>query len=423
MHILFVSNLYPPNVVGGYEQLCAGVAAALASRGHDVTVLTSSFGGKEATYPSQTVHRSLQLLVGDGIYQPFAGEAAERARINAENIAITKRLILTERPDVIFSWNLFFFDLSLLDALASSGIPVAVMLTDNWLINMHEPQYVADFFRDHVFGGVPFPPALPPPSGFIERLRGWMRLTAATPPPAPGRQLPYAAVFGAEFVRTLHHVAGFRFAREEVIHNGVHQHPRPASMYRDRRYPVAAGELRLLFAGRLVDLKGAHTAVQALSLINQLQPDAVRLTIVGDTKDAAYQRQLQEEIARAGIADQISMREPVPEDALFDLFQAHDIYLFPSLYEPFSLTLIHALANGIPTVASDAGGNVEIVRHQETGMLFPKGDADGLARSVVTLASNPDLRARIAEHGREVAAGFTFDKMATRMEQLLKGLQ
>jgi glycogen(starch) synthase len=421
MHILFVSNLYPPNVVGGYEQLCAGVAEALASRGHDITVLTSSFGGKEATYPGQSVHRSLQLLVGDGIYQPFAGEVAERARINAENIAITKRLILAERPDVIFSWNLFFFDLSLLGALASSGIPLLVMLTDNWLINMHKPQFVADYFRDHVFGSLPFPPA-PPHSGFIERLRGWMRLTQAGTQ-APGHQLPYAAVFGAEFVRTLHHVAGFRFAREEVIHNGVHQTPRAASLYRDRRYPVAAGELRLLFAGRLVDLKGVHTAVQALKLINQLQADAVRLTIVGDTKDAAYQAQLQEEIGRAGIADQIAMRETVPQDALFDLFQAHDIYLFPSLYEPFSLTLIHALADGIPTVASDAGGNVEIVRHQETGMLFSKGNADGLARAVVALASNPDLRARIAQRGREVAAGFTFDRMVTQMEQFLKWLQ
>ena len=153
--------------------------------------------------------------------------------------------------------------------------------------------------------------------------------------------------------------------------------------------------MRLLFAGRLVDLKGAHTAVAALPMLGH----EVRLSIVGDRQDLAYVERLDDEIARLGVADRIDFAEPVAAAALPALFAAHDIYLFPSFYEPFSLTLIHALANGIPTIASDAGGNLEIVRDRDTGMLFRKGDAAALARIVTELVQKSALRARIAERG------------------------
>ena len=64
MRVLFVSNLYPPNVVGGYERLCFEVASAFAARGHEVAVLTSGHGGGVAEYPGQTIRQALRLLAG-----------------------------------------------------------------------------------------------------------------------------------------------------------------------------------------------------------------------------------------------------------------------------------------------------------------------------------------------------------------------
>ena len=80
MRILVVSNLYPPNIVGGYERLCFNVASELARRGHDIPVLTSGYGGEVADYPRQRVQRRLQLLVGNSIYEPYPGGDAERAQ-------------------------------------------------------------------------------------------------------------------------------------------------------------------------------------------------------------------------------------------------------------------------------------------------------------------------------------------------------
>jgi glycosyltransferase involved in cell wall biosynthesis len=116
----------------------------------------------------------------------------------------------------------------------------------------------------------------------------------------------------------------------------------------------------------------------------------------------------------------ITFRPPVPESDLFDVFQTHDIFLFPSLYEPFSLTLIHAMAAGIPIVASDVGGNREIVFPEKTGLLFPRSDARELAGAVLKLASNAELRRALAAAGRKMAERFTFQTMVEQVEAYLQ---
>lgn len=436
MRVLFVSNLYPPNVVGGYERLCFEVASAFAERGHEVHVLASGHGGGTAEYPGQTVRRTLRLLAGAGIYEPFPGDAEARDAVNRANVEALRGALAEARPDVVFAWNLFFLDRSFLSALGGCGVPVSVMLTDNWLLSMERPEYLAQFFQEHVFGGAPFPPPAappsppPPPSGLRARLRSLLR--PAAPPPAaapasaeerpPPLRFPFGAVFGAAFVRDLYADAGVFFERSRVVHNGVRQEARPPSAFRDRARLAQDGELRLLFAGRLVDLKGAHDAVAAMPLLRAEDAGVrtVRLTLLGDARDAAYAERLRREIAASGRADRIDLRPPVSEDALFDLFSEHDIYLFPSLYEPFSLTLIHALACGIPTAASRAGGNAEIVRDGDSGVLFEKGDPADLARAVLRLARDPALRAGVSARGRAAAARFTFDAMVDGMEAFIR---
>ena len=438
MRLLVVSNLYPPNIVGGYERLCYDAVSGLVQRGHQLTVLTSSFGAKTEDFPGQKIHRSLRLLIGDGIYAPFAGGAAEREAINRANVATLQQAIAEAQPDAIFAWNLFFLDRAMLDALAASGRNVLLMLTDNWLLTVHRAEFWTRFFQEQVLGNNPFPPSTPgacparPRDGFAERamrrLRGWLSgtATAAAPAAATGTaeaaiRYPLAAIFGSRFVRDLYDAGGIAFARHKVVHNGVDQMPYRDKLPRDRDTLIDPQELRLLFVGRLVDLKGVQTAVEALPLLDpgDLGVSRVHLRIVGDMRDAGYVRHLKDVIERAGCSARVTIEPPVPEPALFDLFQAHDIYLFPSLYEPFSLTLIHALACGIPTIASRAGGNVEIVHDRETGLLFEKGSAQDLARAVRMLVSDPALRAQVAARGQARARTFTVDRMVSEMEEFL----
>jgi glycosyltransferase involved in cell wall biosynthesis len=411
-------------VVGGYERLCFEVSSELARRGHEIAVLTSAYGGKVADYPRQRVWRSLRLLVGGTIYEPYAGSEAERAQLNAANLEATHALVDAERPDVIFAWNLFFLDGSVFDALAGSGVRTVLMLTDNWLMVMRNPRFMASFFETHTFGDTPFSPpdsvpgADTPTQSFLGRF-----LARRFKPPAllSVPPIPCAAVFGSNFMRALYHAGGLRFREERVVHNGVRPTGHQSTAFRNRSGLVRPGELRLLFAGRVTEIKGVHIAFEALPWLDaaRLGVERVLLTVLGDTKDATYLARLSEIIDRLNLAPSINLRPAVPEESLFGLFQDHDVYLFPSLYEPFSLTLIHALAGGIPTVASRVGGNVEIVREQESGLLFAKSDAADLARAVAELVANPALRIRISAGARTAAAGFTFEQMVDAMERFL----
>jgi glycogen(starch) synthase len=355
------------------------------------------------------------LLTGPDIYTPFSGTPDERAAINARNQETLSRVLAEEQPDVVFAWNMFFLDASLLDALEHSGIRTVVMLTDNWLLVMRNPLFVHNFFQDVVFGNqpAPRPPASPPSPAFLRRIKAFFAPTTT--------KKGLEAIFGSAFMRDYYAAGGLSFARHKVIHNGVRQGQYAGAPPPDRRALIAPGTLRLLFAGRLVDLKGAHTAVAALPLLtpSALGVTRVTLTLLGDAQDKAYMTQLATSIAESGRAADIDMRASVPEGDLPALFNEYDIYLFPSLYEPFSLTLIHALALGIPTIASDAGGNVEIVRDGESGALFRKGDPRSLADAITGLANDGAMRARIAEGGAREAARFKFERMVSDMAAFL----
>ena len=281
MKILFVSNLYPPNTIGGYERLCHNVVTAFAARGHEVVVLTSGSDGGQS-YPRQTIHRSLRLLANAAdIYAPFAGDEEERQAINVHNITELRRVLTLERPDVVFAWNLYFLDSSFLTELDQVTTPVVFMLTDNWLIAALDADFIGRFFLDHAFGEKPFP----------VDAGGWRSLFTRLRRPTVRFFFRHGAIFGSDFMHRLHQAAGIGFAASRVIHNGARLAKMPDSAFADRTRLCDPSQTKLLIAGRLVDLKGVHTAIEALPHLRNQRPP-IKLTILGDAQDAAYKQRL-----------------------------------------------------------------------------------------------------------------------------------
>jgi glycosyltransferase involved in cell wall biosynthesis/2-polyprenyl-3-methyl-5-hydroxy-6-metoxy-1,4-benzoquinol methylase len=243
---------------------------------------------------------------------------------------------------------------------------------------------------------------------------------AVAPGGEPALLQPGHAIYPSRFMRALHEQAGLRFERADVVPHGVDfQHP-AAAPRADRTRLLREGSLRLLIAGRLVHFKGVHTALEALPRIVKALPALeVELTLVGDAQDAPYMEKLRRMISEGGLERLVRVLPAVKEDALFALFQEHDLYLFPSLFEPFALTLILALEAGIPTVAAAAGGSVDIVTDGETGLLFPAGDAAALAKAVSRLAADGALRHALSVAGHARAARYTTEAMLDRFEAAL----
>jgi glycosyltransferase involved in cell wall biosynthesis len=102
--------------------------------------------------------------------------------------------------------------------------------------------------------------------------------------------------------------------------------------------------------------------------------------------------------------------------------RAVDIFVLPSLSEALSNSLMEAMACGCCAVASEVGGNPELVEHGKTGLLFPAGDSGALAAALQSLVEIPALRQRLAESGAGFLRGrFSRQAAARRMGQIYAG--
>lgn len=101
------------------------------------------------------------------------------------------------------------------------------------------------------------------------------------------------------------------------------------------------------------------------------------------------------------------------------LLAGADIFLLTSEYESFGYVTCEAMAQGLPVVATNVSGSIDIIEHDVTGFLAPVGDTDAIARHVLRLAADPDLRNRMGKAGnRRVREAFNVEKMVSEVESL-----
>ena len=151
MKLLFLSNLYPPNEIGGYEKLCYSIAQGMVDKGYEVVILTSDYGKKKYNHKNQKVINELKLHINsENIYTPFLGSEEEKRLINERNINCYKKVIESEQPDLVFIWNLFFLDQSFLSALCEDNIKKVFFLTDNWLLFFVNPEFIGSYMNQQI---------------------------------------------------------------------------------------------------------------------------------------------------------------------------------------------------------------------------------------------------------------------------------
>jgi glycosyltransferase involved in cell wall biosynthesis len=114
---------------------------------------------------------------------------------------------------------------------------------------------------------------------------------------------------------------------------------------------------RLLYAGRLLYWKGVHIAIQAFAELLTKIPDS-RFTIVGDGPE---ETRLKGDVLAYKVKDSVDFCSRLPQRKLFDLFESHDLLLFPSLHDSGGFIVLEALRHGLPVVCLDLGGPGEIV--------------------------------------------------------------
>jgi glycogen(starch) synthase len=124
-----------------------------------------------------------------------------------------------------------------------------------------------------------------------------------------------------------------------------------------------------------------------------------------------------------GLSDRVWFMGYMSDEDLNKLFIVSDVAVFPSLYEPFGITAIEAMAAGTPVVVSDAGGLGEIVDHGYTGIKTYTGNADSLAWGILELLYNPGYANQIRENAyNKVVNVFNWDRIAENTTKVYQHL-
>ena len=221
-------------------------------------------------------------------------------------------------------------------------------------------------------------------------------------------------------------VFGLPADKVRVIPNGVDvEQFAQAGAYRSAESAVGvvdAGASIILFVGRLVHEKGVHTLIEAMPKILRYWPGA-RLVIAGRGPAEESLRRL---AASLGLGGNVSMVGFVPDDERNRLYGMASAAVVPSLYEPFGITALEAMAAGAPLIAADTGGLAEIVKNGVNGWQFYAGSSNSLADAVLHVLHSPEGGRKVAEVARrEVLSTYDWQAIARRTisvyDEVLRG--
>ncbi len=329
---------FPPRAVGGIAAHVDGLGQALARSGHEVVLFTLAHHGA----PADEVIGGIRVLRArcDLPWLPDDDVVARVASANHHLVKLTTRLG-DWVPEIIHAhdWQVAWAA----DTLAS----------------LHGARLVATFHateRGRHGGGVP-----PGEASTIHAVESWLAHDAA------------AVVASSKFMVS-EVVGGFELPveRSHLIPNGI-----DPTWWSTGVGP--ASHSRLVFTwGRVHYEKGFQVLARAMSTLRSRVP-GIECVIGGR---GSYLPELQSQIELEGVSDLVELPGFLPDDLLRDTVHRAGCVAVPSLYEPFGIVALEALAGGAPLIVARTGGLAELIDGTGAGLLFEPGNADELASCI-----------------------------------------
>jgi glycogen synthase len=368
---------FPPLTTGGTAAHVDGLTTALSKAGHDIVVLTIAGRMTASTPPStgsiRVIHTAVDL--------PWLPPVEIVARTASANHAITKVGARLEhsrddlagwRPDIVHGhdWRTGWSA----DALATiHDVP--------FVLTMHGTERMRH--------GGQLPLGDPTDINSIE----WWLAFQADRLIAPTRFMVEQLITGFE-------LDADRVAR---IPNGVD----PAHWQPDD--DVATREPLVVSWGNVQYEKGFQVLARAMHLVRGRIPD-VRGVIAGR---GSYLPDLQSQIDVEGVSDIVELPGYLPDPALRSLAHRAGVVVIPSLYEPFGIVALEALAAGAPLIVARTGGLAELLADTDAGLTFEPGNPENLAGCIAAVLNDPGLSAELTTNGRAlVEQTYAWDAIA-----------
>jgi glycogen(starch) synthase len=364
---------YPPRVIGGLAPAVAGLSGALVRSGHEVCVLTLH----EPTVEDDAVLDSVRVLRArtDLPWLPPDDFVAQMASANHQLVQLTA-LLDGWIPDVVHAHDWL---------VAWAGDTLKTL----WDVPLVATIHATEKGRNHGFIPAGQPAA-------INAVEWWLTYQAR------------------------HVIACSHFMVNEVLDafgpppNKVHMVPNgvDADAWAPPDPPPPRGEQGPVVVswGRVQYEKGFQTLLDATARIRWDIP-GLRVVIAGRGSHLDALRQQADHLGLHGV---VTFGGFVPDDELRDLLHRCSAAVIPSLYEPFGMVALEALAAGAPVVASTAGGLGEVLRGTGAAALYEPGDVDGLADVLRRVLTDPTTSASLREAAPALLARYTWDTIAAQ---------
>jgi glycosyltransferase involved in cell wall biosynthesis len=174
----------------------------------------------------------------------------------------------------------------------------------------------------------------------------------------------------------------------------------------------------VLFVGRLVYEKGVHVLVNAIPKVQEKVN--AKFVIVGN---GYMKEQLSELVKRLGIAQKVMFTGFVDDDTLRKLQTCADVSVVPSLFEPFGIVALEAMAAKSPVVVSDTGGLGEIVNHDVDGVKVYTNNPDSLAWGIIKVLTNEENAERFRSNAyKKIHEKYNWDRIAQQTENMYRSV-
>ncbi|PLS15233.1 hypothetical protein CVD28_23175 [Bacillus sp. M6-12] len=385
LKIFMLSWEFPPNIVGGLSRHVHGLAQAMAENGHEIHVITTQAEGLIEYQLAEGIHIH-------GVIPP-AGQGEEFLPwIGGLNIAMAAKIrTLCESgslPDLIH---------------AHDWLVAAAAITSKELFNI--PLISTIHATEHGRN-----------NGIHTKLQQSIHLLEEEMISSSDK-----IVVCSEFMKQeLQDIFTAPPEKISIIPNGVNVDSVMAGFTEKAGGKASSGKRTTVFSwGRLVPEKGYDTLIQAACELKK-QGKEISFIVAGRGPLLDYYRNMAD---KSGLGDEFTFIGFVNDEIRNAMLQDSDIAVFPSIYEPFGIVALEAMASGKPTIVSETGGLKAIVRHGYSGLLAKPGCSLDLAEKISYIAENPKAAAEMASSGKEVAQRlFSWERVSTETERIFQEL-
>jgi glycosyltransferase involved in cell wall biosynthesis len=389
LRILIVSNLFPPDI-GGPATYVPKIAAELAARGHQIAVV----GGAPPDYRE-----------GEDMTRPYPVYRISRGLPLPRRLAFAFHTLLrvAAGADALYVQGLAGPEMVAVLVGRLLGKPVALKIVGD---NAWEYAIRKDLTDDGIdeFQAGTYPAKLRFVRTLVHRYAG----------------LVTRLIVPSEYLGRVVRGWGVRPERVAVIRNALTAETtdldRRTAEQADLKWSLGVPGSLLVTSARLYPWKNLDFLID---LVPRL-PAEMTLAIVGGGPD---HEALQARVDRLGVSDRVRITGSVSHDEVQCYLRAADVFVLNTRYEGLSHVMLEAMAAGAPVVASSVGGNPEVVRHGQNGLLVPLNDGDAIVSAIERLLGEPAFAEKLRRQAAEDVRDYRWDKLVEQTATTLEGLQ